>query len=480
MSRPPPLTVEYLEATAATDPQRLALWEEGRALSYAQLHGLVAQCALALQRLGVRRGERLAVAGPGFGLQLVVLLAAEGLGAVTLSFQADDDPDLDFLLTQVDRVFSGRPLAVPPQLPFHLLDEAFVRALAAPLGAARPAWVPLPFDAPQRITRTSGSSGRSKFMLLSRQALEWQIATTVEMRGWEMLPGTRMLVLCPLVVNWGYSRGSACLRRGGAIVVGGGASIAEMAPTHVFGLPLQLQRLLAEMPPDYRPPRPVSVATFGGAVPADLRRRAEAVFGGTMHNRYGSNEVGVVCDELDATGTGVVRQGVDARIVGPDGADVPWGQDGILVMRSPGLPQGYLGRPQETAAAFRDGWFHSGDVAAWVAPRLLRLAGRHDDLVAVGGIKVPAARLEQQLRAQPAIADAAVVTALMDGGAASLGIAVVAAAGADPADVGTQVQQALANEVAAPARLLVLSDLPRMQSGKLDRMALLRLFQAGR
>src|SRR6478609_2993431 len=168
--RAPPTTIEIFEELALREPREPAFEEEGELLDRGQLYAMVARCALLLQRLGVRAGDCVAVSGPGFGVQLVLLLAAEGLGAVTTSFQADDDPDRDFLFTQARWIFSARAQQVPDSAHFQLVDDAFVRELAQPLGDEHPAWSAAALDAPQRLTRTSGSTGRSKFMLLSRQA----------------------------------------------------------------------------------------------------------------------------------------------------------------------------------------------------------------------------------------------------------------------------------------------------------------------
>ncbi|HZY16309.1 MAG TPA: AMP-binding protein, partial [Ramlibacter sp.] len=169
--RPPPSTVERVEALALRQPGRPALREDDAELSYAQFHGVLQQCGLALQRLGVRRGDRVAVSGPGFGIQLALLLACEGLGAATASFQAEGDVDAPALFRQVQWVFSARPQAVPEGVHFVLIDDAFARRLLAP-GGERPAWAAAELDAIQRISRTSGSSGTSKLMLLQRRAQE--------------------------------------------------------------------------------------------------------------------------------------------------------------------------------------------------------------------------------------------------------------------------------------------------------------------
>src|SRR5689334_15271125 len=107
--RPAPVTAEYVETHAARAPHRLALRENGVEFSYAAFADILLQCGLHLQRLGLRRGQRVAVSGPGVGLQLALLLAAEALGAVTVSFQAEGDGDLDFILAHADHVFSPVP-----------------------------------------------------------------------------------------------------------------------------------------------------------------------------------------------------------------------------------------------------------------------------------------------------------------------------------------------------------------------------------
>lgn len=474
--RPPPTTAEILEEFALRDAARPALREQGVVTSYGALCAMVMQCGLQLQRLGVARGDRVAVAGPGLQLQLVLLLAAESLGAATASFQAENDPDAAFLFTQVQWVLSARPQQVPADARFVLVDEAFLRVLGQPLAGEYPAWSPLALQEPQRISRTSGSSGSAKWMVLNRAAQEYWVRMSQTRTGGER---PRLLVLGPLVINAAFTRCSACLRQGGLLLVGEGRELPELDPTAVWGLPLQIERLLAEAPAGYVAPRPVGVASLGGLATPALRARAEAVFGGAISNRYGSNEAGVVCEGMDAAGVGVLGAGVDVRILDGAGRELPPGQQGIIAVRTPSMAEGYLQRPEESAAAFRDGWFVTGDVGVLLAPRRLRLLGRHDDLVNVGGVKLPAQQIESALRALPAIADCAVQAVHLEGGEVTLGVALVLAGGATPQQAQAQLRDAVALPREVVVRVLYLSRLPALASGKLDRMGLLRLFQAG-
>jgi malonyl-CoA/methylmalonyl-CoA synthetase len=475
--RAPTTTLETIEGIACWEPDRPALREDGNELTYGQLSGLLRQCGRELQRLGVRHGQRVAVSGPGFGIQLLLLLASEAIGAVTLSFQAEGDPDAAFLFGQVDWVFSARPQATPATARFVPIDAAFLAALRRPLQDAPPLpWTPADLQEPARISRTSGSSGASKFMVLRRHVQENWVRSPFDLARFHR--DMRLLMLGPLVINAVYGRSCCCLRLGGLLLVGGeGGAIAELAPSHIYGLPVQLQRLVDGLPPGYAAPAPVTVASTGGLMPAVLRERVRALFGGRVLNRYGSNEIGAVCEDLDPDGTGWITPGADIAILGDDGKALPPGEAGMIAMRTPNMADGYLARPEETAAAFRDGWFISSDVGVLVAPRRLRILGRRDDLVNIGGIKVPATKIEADLRAQPAIADAAVLAVSLPGGAGTLGVAVVLASGATPEEGGAQVQAALQLVADTSARVLFLSALPRMHTGKTDRMALLRLFR---
>jgi len=474
--RPPASTAEIVEAIALREPQRPALWEESSQLTYGEFHAMVAQCALLMQRLGVRPGHRVAVAGPGIGVQLVVLLAAEGLGALTASFGAEDDVDAQSIFGHVDWVFAGRPQAVPPGVRFHPIDAQFLDTVAQPLDSERPAWSAAAYHAPQRMSRTSGSSGRSKLMVLDRAAFEHWVHIGRSRAG----AGTqlRLLMLGPLAANVAYTRSSACLRRGGLLLVGHGRDIAQLAPNAVWGLPLQLERLMAQLPDGYRAPHPVTVASVGGLLSAALRARVQAVFGGQISNRYGSNEVGTICDDLDARGVGLLSAGVDVRILDARGGDVPDGAEGVIAVRTPAIAQGYLDRPEETARSFRDGWFVTGDVGAIVGWRRLRLAGRHDDLVNIGGLKVPAWQIEDALERQPGIADCAVQAVHLEAASVTVGVALVLRAGTTFDEAAAQVQQAMPAFGNTVVRLLVLQALPVLGSGKVDRVGLLRLFQA--
>jgi fatty-acyl-CoA synthase len=476
--RPVPTTFEYIEALALREPRRLALVQDGQSWSFHALYLDLIRAVRVLDELGVRRGQRVAVGTRGMQAGLLLLIAAENLGAVTTSFLSENDPDAQAVFSLVDWVFSDMPQDVPEPARYVALDSGFVRRIEAvdigdpgPMPRVAPA-----LDEPQRISRTSGSSGRSRFMLLARQAQEYWVRTGAENGGYR--PDSRLLIAGPLVMNVVFARASACLRMGAAVFDLSRAGLAGHDITHVLALPVLLEEVLNTLPLGYAPRHRIDVGAIGGFVSPQLRDRAARVFGGRIASRYGANEVTGICDDLDANGCGVVSAGVDIRIVDEGGTDVPRGQLGIIAVRTPGMAQAYIGDPEASRQAFRGGWFHSGDWGTLIGPRMLRLAGRHDDLINLGGLKIPAATVEAQLRDLVQPLDCAVLAVNLDGGSTTLGIALVVPGAAPRHDLRTKLAQGLRLGPTAGAKVIFLDELPRMPNGKLDRVTLHRLFES--
>lgn len=475
--RPNPTTFEYIEAHALRDPKRLALVQDNQSWTYQGLFSDLVRAVRVLDALGVQRGDRVAVGTEGLQAGLLLLIAAENLGAVTTCFLPENDPDADAVFGLVDWVFSDRAQAVPAQVRSVTLDAEFLARLQA-VNPADPTPLPrvaLALDEPQRISRTSGSSGRSKFMLLKRQAQEHWVRSGAENGGYR--PESRLLVAGPLVMNAIFARSSACLRMGAAVLDLTRSGIPGHDITHILALPALLEEILKSLPAGYAPRHRVEVQSIGGFVPPQLRERATRAFGGRLASRYGANEVTGICDDLDANGVGVVSAGVDIRIQDEQGNELPNGQLGIIAVRTPGMVDGYIGDGEATARHFRDGWFISSDWGTLVAPRVLRLAGRYDDLLVVGGLKVPANEVESQVRELAQASDCAVFAVNLDGGAISMAVALVAPSG-DRAVLRAKIERGLKLGVSTSARILFLDALPRMGNGKIDRVALHRLFES--
>lgn len=101
--------------------------------------------------------------------------------------------------------------------------------------------------------------------------------------------------------------------------------------------------------------------------------------------------------------------GVDIRIVDAEGNDVGVGETGEVIARGANITAGYWNAPDETAAAIRNGWFHTGDLAMWDEERYLYIVDRKKDIIISGGENISSVELEEVLCQHPAVREAAVI-----------------------------------------------------------------------
>jgi malonyl-CoA/methylmalonyl-CoA synthetase len=150
------------------------------------------------------------------------------------------------------------------------------------------------------------------------------------------------------------------------------------------------------------------------ALPLQTLTRWQEITGHTLLERYGMTEIGMaLSNPLHGPRrpgyVGAALPGVDVRLVDDSGATVAAGTPGELEVRGPGVFLEYWQRPADTQAAFRDGWFRTGDMAV-LEDGSFRLLGRTAvDIIKTGGYKVSALEIEEVLREHPAIAECAVV-----------------------------------------------------------------------
>lgn len=473
--RQPPTTFEYIEGIALREPARLALVEGSGGSDYGSLYLNVIRFTRALDALGIRRGQRVALAAPGSHVQLLLMLACENIGAAVLAFRHEGDADIASVLRLVEWALSPVQLDCPAGVRQHRIDEGFVREALAldPAPATAYPRVALAPHETERLARTSGSTGAARFMETARGAREYRLRRIREVGSYNA--ASRVALASPLLLSAVYNVASICLREGAAIFFVAGDELRKLRVTHLYGMPLHLEHLLEQLPAGWRSPAPVTVGTLGGSVTPQLRARIVQALGGPVANLYASNEAGRVCDDLDANGVGLLSVGVDVRILDAGGRELPQGQPGVIAVHAPGMVAGYVGDAEATRHAFREGWFVSSDWGVLVGPRRLRLLGRLDDLLVIGGIKKPASQVEALLRAVPGVDDVAVLAVNLSEGAATAGIVVVPDRGASPQALLEAIPRAIAAKdlpAALDARIVFANALPRMPNGKVDRMAL--------
>jgi fatty-acyl-CoA synthase len=206
-----------------------------------------------------------------------------------------------------------------------------------------------------------------------------------------------------------------------------------------------------------------------------LRELRERVPGALPYNCYGQSEIAPLAtvlrpEEHEARPASVGRpvSTVETRIVDAQMRDVPPGERGEIVHRSPQLLVGYWGRPEETEAAFAGGWFHSGDVGTMDAEGYITIVDRTKDVINTGGVLVASREVEDALLTHPAVSECAVV-GLPDPRWVEAVTAVVVLRPGHQAGEAELIEHARPNLAAfkLPKRVILADSLPRNTAGKL-------------
>jgi acyl-CoA synthetase (AMP-forming)/AMP-acid ligase II len=426
---------------------RLALAEaEGeRTWTYAELWRDVERLAGEFGARGVRPGETVVFQlfnGPEFAL---CWLAAMRLGAIPtpINFRLsagetahviDDSLPAAFVFDAELGAGAREALGLASHDPgwTAVVGEDFEELLGT--DTAPP---PLPHgDIYGETTRlyTSGTTGLPKGVSLN-DAVEVMSAHDVIMH-FPLAPDDRTLNMTPWFHRGGlYSGGPNPVFYVGAAAISLRAFdpaavldlVAARGLTFLVGAPTNLAMLAAEQ---RRAPRDLStlrgIVTMGAPLEREACLLYQEVLTPRIFNGYGTTEsfwntflrpadlpehagsAGRACTDDDVVvarpGQGDGDPADPADPVARDGEEV-----GEVVVRSPKAGYAYVNQPEETAARFRDGWFHTGDLATWDAEGFVTIVGRGDDMLISGGENVHPVQVEEVLNEHPGVADSCVV-----------------------------------------------------------------------
>ncbi|TVR60280.1 MAG: acyl-CoA synthetase [Gemmatimonadales bacterium] len=501
--------IGYWTAKAAfLHPHRTALvTPEGRR-SYQELEEGVAAAAALLRGRGIGPGHRFGILMWNDPRFLELLFAAGRVGAVAvplnwrlaapeLVFQTED-AGIDLLFVGPEQTELGGEVAeatgcrVIPVPSAYDREAARARSGQGASGGPPPPMSTLPGDDdPVLMVYTSGTTGRPKGAVLTHRNLFWNAINDILALGitWE---DTSLTVL-PLMHAGGIGLFTLpTLLAGGTVVLPRRfdpdetlALIRDEQVTLMLGVPA-IHTLLVDSPAwDEADLSSLRFMYNGGdrcpdRVGARFRERGVPFASG-----YGLTETAPTAflTGLDdpGRGAGIVGKpafGVDARIVDGEGRDVAPGDVGEVVFQGPNLFREYWRRPDATAEAFQDGWFHSGDLARWSEGGLTRIAGRKKQMLKSGGENIYPAEVEQALLEHPEVSEACVIgrphpvwnevpfaVVAMRGGPEE-------GAGADSGSRDDELRRFLAERLARykiPKGFAFVDALPRTSIGKPDR-----------
>lgn len=423
--------VPLLRDRAQSLPDGLYARHLGRPITFAELDRQSDALASALRDAGLARGDRVALMLRNRPEVVALLFAIAKLGAVWVPVNVESRGDnlRHVLGHSMPRMVVADPDRVPVVLetaveaPVHTLGTGERVARAAgdlvPSGAAR-------FDAGPpaagdlfAIMYTSGTTGAPKGVLVTHAMLCYaaESIALVSSAGpgdvyhmWEPLYhiGGAQMMLMPLIRDVSLAMVDRFSARGFW------QEVRDHRATRIHYLGGILQILLKQPPGPLDRTHGARIA-FGGGCPAHLWRDLEARFGIEIRECYGMTETSSV-SAFNAGGVvGSVGRSVPwhrNEILGPDGAPVPIGARGEIVVTAlePGsITEGYFNDPEATARTLRHGKLHTGDVGSCDARGQLYFHGRMTDSARVRGQNVSAWEVEHVAAGHPAVEDCAMV-----------------------------------------------------------------------
>jgi len=468
---------------ADVDPDGAAVADSSTALTNDQLLQRVRAATRHLRDLGIRPGDVVALQLVNRIEFVVLLFAAWRVGAAVTPI----NPSLTEVEVERQLADSGARLVVTETTAGAHAGAATLAVddLCQSLG-----WedLPVPPDpsALALLIYTSGTTGVPKGVMLDHANLE--AMATMGRDALELGPADRSLLILPLFhVNGIVVSVLTPLLAGASVVIAERFdprtffdTVERERPTYFSAVPT-IYSVLAALPDAVRPDTSSLRFAICGAAPAsaELLVRFEDRYGFPLIEGYGLSEgtcastLNPVAGSRRAGTVGVALPGQDIRILDPDGAELPTGADGEVVLRGPNVMRGYLGRPDDTAEVIVDGWLHTGDLGHLDTDGYLTLVGRSKDLIIRGGENIYPKEIEVVLTGDPAVLDAAVIGAPDE----EWGEVVVAyiqprpGLTVDQEDLKARCAQRLSG-YKRPTTYVVVESIPKNAIGKIDKRAL--------
>ena len=484
---------QVMDPYVASTPDRLALIDDNATLTYRELDRAVGDTADALRGLGIRAGDRMLIVSENSIPLACLLLAASRLDAWAIVANPRLSPrELDQIREHsgARRMFftakvSGEAAAHATRYDAPAQEIGPLRGIG--VTALNLGTLPEPVEADGAnqvavLIYTSGTTGMPKGVMLTHRNLLFSAKTTADLRNMTaedvqycVLPISHIVGVSLLTMTLMVGAVTRLVSRYDPAALA--KSLAQEGITLLNGVPATYQRLLeykqmAGLPKLERGSlRLMSVA--GAPLDLELKVRVEKELGLPLSNAFGITECspGISGVRAEAprsdNSVGVLVPGIEARIVGRDGAVVANGEIGELHVRGPNVMRGYYRAPDLTAKAIDpDGWFGTGDLARFEGDALF-IVGRAKEMIIRSGFNVYPAEIEAVLSTHSAVVQCAVVGRSVEGNEEVVAfVQLLKGSKVNARDLMAHVAPQLTS-YKRPSEIILLDALPATSTGKI-------------
>ena len=435
---------EVLAYTAAQRPDSPAMLSEYGELNWADLDAEVNRMASLLLQVGVKHGDVV-----GFMISkrpevVTGFLACARIGAIMapINFKLHPDHVRDQVVTAgiqtvfVEKAYDELLVSLLPELP----DPRRIIYVGGPgrYGKSHteqevqthvPSSEDITPETPCYLNYTSGTTGRPKGAITTHRNILENAVATIDGLGFN--ESDTFLGMFSV-----FAHPHELFHR--SILLGGTFVILDTMSPRIIARAVERWRVtwmmavpsFYEMMLDYAQPvdgsqapktsydlSSLRILESGGAyVGAETLARMETLFGATFLPVWGCTEATGVAlangpDERVPGATGRAVPGYDVKVVDSQGRTVQTGETGELVIRGPSVAHGYINNPDETAALFKEGWYHTCDLVTQDEKGFIHFQGRRSEMLKIGGIRVYPLEIEKVIKDHPEVRDVVVVRA---------------------------------------------------------------------
>jgi len=487
-------------------PEKRAIVDAGRSVTYAQLHERTNRLASYLLERGVAKGELIALSIGSRAEHFETLFAIAKIGAIAVPFDFNwSAPECEAMLeffapkafflenrkeTDALAALAGKHMAAGNLIIVGNSAHPSGAGIESAIERSEPALpeVNVAGHDPFLLMITSGTTGFPKACSIDHQTYALRCLNYSISKG--MNHNERALMTLPVHFNAGRGSVMAILFLGGSIIIQEKfaaerflRTIEREEITYTMLVPTLCERLLGSGTlANYQTSSLRFLGITGGHLAPELARAARQRLSPGIFEAYASTDCGQIttvdANDWETHGDTVGKPiwCVLVRITGDDGNEVARGEQGEICVRTPLAIQGYYRNPAATEEFLAGGWCHTGDIGFLDRDGYLHITGRKKNMVKSGGISVFPEEIEEMLRRHPDVADAAVVGFKSPEWGEAVKAFVVLVGGANcRADVLIQFCKNNLASYKAPKVIEFCTRLPRTGLGKIDRAKLAAL-----
>ncbi len=480
-------------------PHKVALIFEEKSFTYQQLDQLASRVANGLRGLGIKQGDRVALFLPNIPEFIISYLGILKLGAIAVSV------NVMFKTEEVSHVLNDCAAKIvitteaqcqyvsTADLPH--LEQILIAEGESDLGLSlgqlmanadsRAKAVAVERNTPASIVYTSGTTGFSKGATLSHGNVISNMYA--QNRCCRMTADDKLLLYLPLFHCFGQNAIlNAGLNACATIVLQRRFELEQVLKnitvhnvTMFFGVPTVFIKLLKA---DISPRVFQSIRYYFSAaasMPVAVVQHWQSEYGLTIHEGYGLTETSpCACYNHDLQykfgSVGMPIENVEMKIVDVYGEQLPPGELGEIAIRGPNVMLGYWNRPQATAQAIKNGWFHTGDLGRIDEQGFFYIVDRLKDMINMSGFKVYPNEVEQVIYQHPAVAEVAIY-GVPDPEKGEIVKANIVAKNSDRAITASEIKEFCSQRLAnykIPREISFVVDLPKNPTGKILKRVL--------